>query len=149
MRPFVEALQALTAEEKSWLAMASQIAYEKSGRMGLPVLRMLPISGAILISAGVATWFLPGGLGILLSIVACFALVPVWKIAGSNMHSEYTRSGADLAVARLLDDPHRYFDVLKRLDLAAGDTKVLAQAYRERHKALERALSDGQNGGPR
>ena len=108
--------------------------------MGMPVLRVLPISGGVLMAAGIAAWLLPGILGAILSIGATFAMVPLFKYAGSNMHSEFTNSGVDLTVARLVDDPQRYLDVLRRLEAASAGVKGVGETYRARREALERAL---------
>lgn len=141
MRPLLEALMTLTAEQKSWLAMADQLAFQKRGMLGMPALQMLLVSAAVLIPAGVLAWFLPGVWGAALSIGACLAIVLVWKSAGSIMHWEYTPSGVDLEIARLIDEPQRYLDTLRQLQTASEHIVGVGKTYHSRCEALERALS--------
>lgn len=142
-KAFRETLRGLSPEEKSWLALANRLALQHGGNRLFKQTNPLLHLGLLLITSAAICWMLPGVLGLLAVFAGLSLMGLVTKSASKVAVVPYTRGQVDFQVARLLDDPERYVQVLRRLEAVENDSEGPAtQLMSTRRQALEKALRE-------
>jgi hypothetical protein len=137
--------RALTLEERSWLTLAQRLSGPNVTSLVCGSFALYLVLALAFVGAGIWCWRLPALYSVVALIGAFALLIFCFKCTSRILVAAGNRPEADLVVARLLDDPGRYLELLHRLEAAEAETDHkktgLPPVLALRRKAVEESLA--------